>query len=109
VLKGVLRACEKRPVPSERIEEIVSAIEHFFRHRGDSEVSTLAVGEQIMEQLQAKGGRLPFHDNSLPEEIRENFGMSKKAFKQAIGALFRERRIYIEPDGIRLVGPDEKT
>lgn len=64
--------------------------------------------DQIIEILTAKGGRLPYHDNSLPEEIREVFGMSKKAFKQAIGALFKEQRIYIEPDGIRLVTPDEK-
>ncbi len=48
-------------------------------------------------------GRLPFHDNSLPEEIRDAFGLSKKAFKQAIGTLYRERRIVIEADGIRLV------
>ncbi len=62
--------------------------------------------DQIIEILTAKGGRLPYHDNSLPEEIREVFGMSKKAFKQAIGALFKEQRIYIEPDGIRLVKPE---
>ena len=63
--------------------------------------------EQILAALAAKGGRLPYHDNSLPEEIRDAFGVSKKAFKQAIGALFRERRIFIEPDGIRLVTPEQ--
>jgi len=64
--------------------------------------------EQIVEALNAKGGRLPFHDNSPPENIRNYFGVSKKAFKQAIGALFRERRIYIDPDCIRLVYPSVK-
>ncbi|MDB6164921.1 MAG: hypothetical protein JWQ83_61 [Lacunisphaera sp.] len=64
--------------------------------------------EQIIAALTAAGGRLPYHDNSLPEEIRENLGMSKKAFKQAIGALFRERRIYIDPDGIRLMPESER-
>jgi predicted RNA-binding protein (virulence factor B family) len=59
--------------------------------------------EQLLAALAAKGGRLPFHDNSPPEDIRREFGVSKKAFKQAIGALFRDRRIVIEPDGIRLV------
>jgi len=62
----------------------------------------------IVDKLTASGGRLPYHDNSIPEEIREVFGMSKKAFKQAIGALFKEQRIYIEPDGIRLVEPEKK-
>jgi predicted RNA-binding protein (virulence factor B family) len=59
--------------------------------------------EQIIEALDAKGGRLPFHDNSPPENIRNYFGVSKKAFKQAIGVLFREQKIFIDPDGIRLV------
>ena len=61
-----------------------------------------ALTEQIMAALEAKGGRLPLHDNSLPLDIQAAFGVSKKAFKQAIGALFRERRIVIESDGIRL-------
>ncbi len=63
---------------------------------------------QIIAALTAQGGRLPYHDNSPPEKIRAVFGVSKKAFKQAIGALFRERRISLEPDGIRLlVDPPE--
>ena len=58
--------------------------------------------EQIIESLKTHGGHLPYHDKSSPEEIRAEFGASKKAFKQAIGALYREHRIRIEPDGIRL-------
>ncbi|MDQ5978895.1 MAG: uncharacterized protein QG602_1869, partial [Verrucomicrobiota bacterium] len=63
------------------------------------------MSDKVIEVLTARGGRLPYHDNSLPEEIREVFGMSKKAFKQAIGALFKERKIMIDPDGISLVTP----
>ncbi len=62
--------------------------------------------EQIVQILASSGGRLPYNDNSPPEDIRETFGMSKKAFKQAIGALFRDRRIIIGPDGICLVAPE---
>ncbi|MBI5425042.1 MAG: GntR family transcriptional regulator [Opitutae bacterium] len=62
-----------------------------------------ALTDQILEALEAKGGQLPYGDNSIPEEIREAFGVSKKAFKQAIGALYRERKIVIEPNRIRLV------
>ena len=65
------------------------------------------MADQVIAVLTARGGCLPYHDNSMPEEIREVFGMSKKAFKQAIGALFKEQRIYIEPEGIRLVEPDK--
>ena len=61
------------------------------------------LSDQILAALKTAGGHLPYHDGSSPDEIRAAFGMSKKAFKQAIGVLFRERRIVIEPDGIRLL------
>lgn len=65
---------------------------------------------RIVEALTAAGGFLPYHDQSAPEEIRAAFGASKKAFKQAIGALYREHRIRIEPDGIRLAAkPGHRT
>jgi uncharacterized protein len=60
--------------------------------------------EQILTALKAAGGHLELHDDSSPEDIRDAFGISKKAFKQAIGSLYRARRIVIEPTGIRLVG-----
>ena len=58
--------------------------------------------DKVLEVLTKAGGRLPFHDNSSPEEIRLAFGLSKKAFKQAIGSLFKDRRIVIAKHGIRL-------
>jgi len=61
------------------------------------------LSEQILEALQKAGGTLPLHDKSTSEEIREAFGVSKKAFKQAVGALYRQRRIAIEPEAIRLL------
>jgi predicted RNA-binding protein (virulence factor B family) len=58
--------------------------------------------EQIIEALKAAGGHLPYHDKTPPEEIRAAFNTSKKAFKQAIGALYRDHKIIIESDGFRL-------
>ncbi len=68
---------------------------------GHTRIDTNA--ERVMTALTKAGGRLPFHDDSSPEEIREAFGMSKKAFKQAIGSLFKARRIVITQHGIRVV------
>ncbi len=68
---------------------------------GYSRVKPLA--ELIMEKLEASGGKLPVDDKSSPERIRELFGASKKAFKQALGALYRDRRIAFSPPGIRQV------
>ena len=59
--------------------------------------------DEILDALKANAGRLEFNDQSSPEAIRETFGVSKKAFKQAVGALLRKRQIRFEGDGIVLV------
>ncbi len=64
--------------------------------------------EQIIAALKSNGGRLGFDDQSSPEAIRETFGTSKKAFKQAIGALYRDRRIRFTEPGIELVESDSR-
>ena len=60
--------------------------------------------EQIVAALQANGGRSACDDGSSPEAIRAAFGTSKKAFKQALGALYRDRRIRFTRPGVELVG-----
>lgn len=58
--------------------------------------------QQILTKLKQAGGSLPYGDKSNPEAIYEVFGMSKKAFKKAIGLLYKNREIEIEEEGIRL-------
>ncbi len=60
-------------------------------------------GEKILARLQKQGGFLPVGDKSSPELIYSQFSMSKGTFKKAIGGLFKQGRIVIESDGIRLV------
>lgn len=59
--------------------------------------------EKILSLLHKKDGFLPYHDKSDPQEIYEVFGMSKKAFKMAIGKLYKERKITITSQGIKLI------
>jgi predicted RNA-binding protein (virulence factor B family) len=59
--------------------------------------------DQIVEALEKSGGRLGFDDASSPESIRRTFGVSKKAFKQALGKLYKSRRIEFQNPGIRLL------
>ncbi len=59
--------------------------------------------KQIFDQLELAGGYISLHDKSAPEEIQEMFQMSKKTFKKAIGALYRDRKIEIKDDGIHSV------
>jgi predicted RNA-binding protein (virulence factor B family) len=60
------------------------------------------LGDQILDALRANGGGLPLDDKSDPEVIREAFGVSKKAFKQALGALYRKRQIRFDGGGTEL-------
>jgi predicted RNA-binding protein (virulence factor B family) len=59
--------------------------------------------EVIMEKLLGAGGSIPFNDKSSPESIRETFDMSKKAFKQALAKLYKNRQILITEAGIEAV------
>lgn len=60
--------------------------------------------DKIIEMLQKAGGFLPYGDKTDPDVIYQIFGMSKKLFKQVIGGLFRQKKITIVPEGIRLNG-----
>lgn len=57
----------------------------------------------ILEELQHNNGFLGLNDNSHPEEIKSVLGMSKKSFKQAVGVLYKARKISIKEDGIYLL------
>ncbi|MDP4125717.1 MAG: transcriptional regulator NrdR [Bacillota bacterium] len=51
MMAGMLRACEKRPISSEVIEEAAYAIEKGLRNKHEREVSSSEVGEAVLEQL----------------------------------------------------------
>ena len=61
------------------------------------------LAQQILEALQENGGRLEYDDESSPEAIRVIFGVSKKAFKQALGTLYKARRLRFCHPGIELL------
>ncbi len=58
--------------------------------------------EMILATLGAHEGFLPIADKSTPAEIYDQFGISKKAYKKAIGTLYKQRKIILQPDGIKL-------
>ena len=51
ILNGLLKACEKRPVSLETIERLSSEIENEIRERNSSEISSIYIGELVMEKL----------------------------------------------------------
>ena len=82
-----------------------------IRPDGKLDVSLQPLGEKvlepaankILERLAAQGGFLPLHDKSDPDQIKRELQMSKKMFKKGVGTLYRERKIEIQSEGIKLV------
>ncbi len=64
--------------------------------------SVTGSGARILETLKKKGGFIPCHDKSSPDEIRRVFSMSKKEFKKAIGGLYKTGSIQITAEGIQI-------
>jgi predicted RNA-binding protein (virulence factor B family) len=62
-----------------------------------------ANSDLIYHKLLENNGALPVSDRSTPREIQDLFGISKKAFKKSIGALYKQNKIIIYPDEIKLV------
>lgn len=59
--------------------------------------------EILLQKLVDNNGFLALTDNSTPGEITAQLQMSKKAFKRALGALYKQRKVAIEETGIRLL------
>lgn len=58
--------------------------------------------QMILDKLKEAGGFLEFNDKSSPESIKKTFKMSKKAFKRAVGNLYKKRMIKLGDNGIRV-------
>ncbi len=105
---GLLFANEtfRRLRHGERTEGYIKEV----RSDGKIDLSLEAPGRRRIDELEARiekelrqrGGFWELCDSSPADLIHHELGVSKKAFKQATGALFRKRRIVIEDDGIRL-------
>ncbi len=72
-----------------------------LHHPGYGKVVSLT--DNILIKLKENDGVLMLSDKSPPEAIYAVFGVSKKVFKQAIGALYKKKLITLDKNGIRLV------
>jgi len=61
----------------------------------------------VLNALRQNDGFLALHDKSNPDDIKYQLGLSKKAFKSAVGGLFRQKLITISDEGIKLFKLDE--
>jgi predicted RNA-binding protein (virulence factor B family)/ribosome-associated protein YbcJ (S4-like RNA binding protein) len=85
----------------------------YIKHiRPDGKISlVLEAGQEVLDKnstrvldyLSGSNGYAALHDKSSPDEIQKALGISKSAFKKAIGNLYRDKIIDIEDEGIRLL------
>ncbi len=61
------------------------------------------VTDDILAYLEAQGGSMPITDKSPPQVIHAQFGVSKKVYKKAIGALYKARKVTIDNTGTKLL------
>jgi predicted RNA-binding protein (virulence factor B family) len=61
------------------------------------------ISQNILDRLKEAGGFLPLNDKSDAALIFDHFAISKKVFKKAVGALYKQRRISLEEKGLRLM------
>jgi len=53
ILRGIQRACEKRPISADQIEKLILDIENDVRENADSEITSRQIGEIVMKHLRA--------------------------------------------------------
>ncbi len=91
--------------PGEKLKGYISAVrpdrklDLTLHPGGRSRVADLESG--ILAELDARGGFWAIGDHSPAEEIHDELGVSKRTFKQAIGALLKRRLITMDERGIR--------
>ena len=82
---GILRACYKRPIPVEKIEETMDSIEGEIFDRADREISSSQIGEIVMEHLQ-----------SLDAVAYVRFASVYREFKD-VSTFMEELKKFMEP------------
>lgn len=95
VLSGIIKACEKRPISSEKMEEIVTQVERAIQKKSDREVSSPKIGELVMEKLKTLDDVAyvrfasvyrQFKDvGQFMVELKDILGKDKKPLKSARG------------------------
>lgn len=92
------------------IGDVIPGCVKRIRNDNKIDISLQPLGSKVLEPAAAKiynvlkehGGFLPLHDKTDPEEIRDMLQMSKKTFKKGLGTLYKERKVDLENNGIRL-------
>lgn len=99
---GFIHESQRRKEP--RLGEVVEGRVIGVKEDGTVNVSLLPRKHESLDEdadmiyryLESRGGAMPYHDKSDPEDIQARFQMSKAAFKRALGRLMKAKKVYQE-------------
>jgi transcriptional repressor NrdR len=86
LLKGLMKACEKRPIPVSRLEEIVEELETKLQERPEKEIAAAEIGQYVMDRLKALDKVAYVRFASVYREFKDVM-----EFKQELEHLLKER------------------
>ena len=85
-MRGLLKACEKRPIPVSKFEEIVEEVESKLQERPEKEMKASEIGEMVMARLKDLDKVAYVRFASVYREFRDVL-----EFKQELESLLREK------------------
>ncbi len=86
LLRGMLKACEKRPIAVSKLEEIIEEIEAMLQERPEKEMKAAAIGQFVMDRLKALDKVAYVRFASVYREFRDVM-----EFKQELESLLKEK------------------
>jgi len=86
LLRGLLKACEKRPIPVRKLEEVVEEIESMLHEKPEKEMKASEIGQFVMERLKALDKVAYVRFASVYREFRDVL-----EFKKELETLLKEK------------------
>lgn len=86
LLRGILKACEKRPVPLAELEKIADDVENILQEKPDKEIAAAEIGQYVMERLKSLDKVAYVRFASVYREFKD-----VKEFKQELEKLLKEK------------------
>ena len=93
VLNGLLKACEKRPVPMAKLAEVVDAVEAKLGDNSDREITTTEIGEMLMERLRGLDKIAYVRFASVYRDFQD-----VEAFLNELKTLVLQKRILVQSE-----------
>jgi len=91
ILAGIIKACEKRPISMEKMEDLIAQVERAIQRKSDREVSSSRIGELLMEKLKALDDVAYVRFASVYRQFKD-LGQFMEELKGVLGKRIKKKR-----------------